>query len=623
MKTLKLIVVVWLLLGFQKVFSQIQVAKYEIHRDTLKVKNSDEYFGMNVKPILENIDLLWGKSCKFQKNHNIYLKKIPQNNSFLLSFWISIPEKREGIRTSVIMHSNKSNPNDFIELYIDGENYIHFNRSKNGNEPGKEEKSKQALEPKTWYYITYEYNSKSAKFSLSGMTSKRYRFNAFYAFRTSDGLFSIFKNSDKRYQSEIYGNSFKLYKYSETRNNKLEIEFNQEIQKELFNYYKTINKAPSFKERELKYEKDSVVINTREFELKLWDSQDVDGDVINVYSESGFYFQGARAKYQLTGRDVEIKEALKPEFITIKFPDDSDEGTLIFAAKDMGTIRDFNTAKIQVINGDKEEWVELEVNPTLDANRGIRFVYNPNAQPPDEKYDYKDKSQKEELDDKSTKTQKVMLRISDYSIKDGDILTIKINDQPEIIRKLKKEDENIPIVLDQQNNKITFESNKTKLFNCTAKVDLLELEGRSPSRRISSEKMSISKKMTKIKEIKFQPRQYKEHELIVFDDEIKISVSDPQKVDGDSLKIVMEGGNSALLENTELTDRPKVFNISMGQDDKVLKFIPTSKGTDIHAANLCKVSISAIRNKKRVIIAEYIMQMPKVNDPGILVLKKK
>lgn len=524
----------------------------------------------------------------------------------VLSFWLYFEDTEA--RKPILFHHAGENSIEFV-LENGLLSIAHY---ESGTEiPVFISQSKERILPRHWYFINYFSQAESSNLRV---LSTDYKFEADFPFSTSDSSELFFGKDIYEKHLDAALVDFQLHPYSKSIRNQLRDQYDQQE----IGLYKFHAKA----KKEFRLDREqrllrTVPINDKEFFIDLWDYDELDDDSLILSTLGGLYLLSSQTQgidYAPNGKVLPLRSKKQRTTLKLRMAE-GEINELVFSALSMGYIKSFNTATAQIYTSD-QFWDTIHIKPNLESDIKLRFEYEPNALPPGKtKAPILDKS----IEEKGTivsKSQHLLMMVSDFSLPDKDQLKVQLNEERSEIRKLTKATQQIPIMLDQRDNEIVISAQATKLFYCSAQVEIFEVAAGGASKKLFSEKLKIGKKDFIHLPISFIPQQLKSFELTVKDSLLNITILDPQRLDGDSIQVNLD--QNVLLAPFELGKTSVDFQVRLDhQHTPTLSFIPISKGTFKNAANLCQVIIKDSRGK---ILVEYVVQMLSVNEPGTIEL---
>ncbi len=602
----KVLIILTLMAFWGQSMAQL-IARLEVNKDTIVYDSLDRSIPDQMDIVT---DKLWGRAFEFQNQLSSGLAFDSLSpDGFVLSFWFS-PRQVNG-KQSLINHQTADLANQLIfELQIDSS---HLVVTQHRPELSPEiKKSKATLAPQNWYYVIYSCNKDQTSLKVR---STDFRFDATFFTTALPPSILTFGNNQQVMPFEGLLNKVNLYSYSASRFNGAQTQYDRE-ESELYTYHRNLELQTAKLNREVTT-KDTVRINESSIRIDIWDYDEVDRDILYVWSDATTsIYPGKEGRVREVDKmDVAINSKKEKYTFQVHLPTDK-VGELYFSAKDMGFIRELNTAVVQIYTL-KEVWDTIHINPTELRDMKIPFEYDPFAQPP------VDLNRPQEIDlspmdGTVSKSQLIFLRVSDFSLPDGDAIGIEVSGRKPIAHRLKKKAEDISLTLYQQTDTIKVWASATKFLSCTAKIEVFAKEGKGGSKRKLTEiKKKIKKGEKLIIPISFGPPQRKVHRIKVRDSILQVSISDPQAIDGDIVEVKLD---NQVFKSYELDENETALpKISLhGKKKRTLNFTCISKGKLKNVANLCKVTI---KNSRNVVLAEYILQMPDLNDPSKIYLE--
>lgn len=577
--------------------------KIEITKDSTRITEHSSILFSG--PTTTEEHEIFGQVLNYHAGQNkLAFSKLPKEG-FMLSFWFSVEDFSQS--QSLLLHqSSQANTYPSLELFMEKGQLLIYKKEEATNKKVLQ-RSRDSIESNHWYQVIYVYANEQVKIKVR---STGFDFDALHPVNLdqADDVFFGKNSIDYSFRGSV--SRFDLFAYNKAKMKTLQKTFNK-YSNELFGYHRRLD-ATSEKGR-MVVDLATIAINKQEFFIDIWDYDETDGDVLKIMPKDGIAINRDRIHVSRPDPEIEVKLDRKKEKQTIRvlLPVDG-SGTLVFRAIDMGYVETLNTATIRVFT-QEEHWDTLHIKTNLKKDIRLKFEFDPMAVPrskgpqiwttinPDAKY-------------KDSKSQKIELRISDFSKEDGDEVLIQLNEQKPMIQKLGKRPSALSLLLDQKENVIHFKAAETKRRSCTAKIELYIQNEKGVSQRIFNKNVKIEDNEMFILPISFDPRQDREHHLLVRDSAIFISVFDPQKIDKDTIKVSLDNGWEEVIELSDQEKVLKKINLQ-GEKKKRLSFIALSKGEMNDVANLCKV---IVKNTSNVILAEYTLQMVDIRTPSVI-----
>lgn len=537
-------------------------------------------------------------------NQAMQVKKVP-NASFAMAFWMRFDEIEQ---TATIF--TQVEEKEYFQLQLD-HGFLLIQHYKNGYEGlYQSSKSEHQIIPGHWYYFNYSSHKGDAFLKV---LSTNFKFEAFFPLLSTEMTQIYLGKDSSSHYTEACLHQFQLFQYSESIYSQLSQPYDK-LELELYTYHSHLKKESRAGRSITMLE--PVTINKKAFYFDIWDYDEIDNDSLRLIPKKGLKLYDKKGKVE--EKVVRLNEQTKRRSFQVRISEEQ-ANELVFSASSMGFIEKFNTATVKIHTADEELWDTIHIKPNFDTDIQLNFKYDPSATPPAMEIDpIEVVAPSINYSGLNCKSQKLLLKISDYSIPDKDLIRIQLNKQPPILSKPLKKEQDILFALDRKSNLLQLQAASTGLFYCSAKVELFEVIETGSSRKIYSENLKMKKGEIHKIPISFSPKPLREHALLVRDNKIRIRISDPQLVDGDSIRVVLN--EEVLLEKHGLTDQEEVLELSIDNTaESTLYFIPIHKGENTRAANLCKV---IIENSSELILAEYELQMLHLNEPGIIRLSK-
>ena len=578
-----------------------QIASCQIEGGLLRIDTS--YFDFSGAPTSET-DPFFQKVFTLNGQDNaLDIKQHPQD-SFALAFWVRFDALDQ--RAPLFSHAAEAAQ---FALYLEDGRLIlrHFRSGEAGTYQAS--RSEHRILPGHWYYFNYVQEGGNG---FLRMLSTNFKFEAAFPFAIEqESKMLLGKDSlDQHFKAALH--QVQLYRYGRNTFAQLLQPYDQ-LELDLYTFH-------NLRKRNFRTSRDlinlsTIAINKKSFFIDIWDYDEVDNDSLRIIP--GKNLQLFDKQKPVTETQIQLRAKNQRQTFQVRISD-QEENLLLFSASSMGFMEKFNTATVRIHTDEEELWDTIHIKPNFDSDIQLRFQYDPNATAPVQEIE-STSTQSETIAYPSlgSKSQKVLLSFSDFSLPDKDLIKIELNDQAPIIRQLQKKEQQILLALDRKDNFLSVSAESTSLFYCSAKVELFEVLENGGSRKIFSENLKIKKKERHRIPLQFSPKPLKEHTLLVRDSLVQISISDHQKVDGDSIRVHLD--DILLLDNFGLSNAAESFYVPLDKPERVLYLAPTAKGTNERAANLCRVTV---HDSQGTLLAEYVLQMLDLEDPGLLRLTR-
>ena len=532
------------------------------------------------------------------------VKKVP-NASFAMAFWMRFDEIEQ--QATILAQVEET---EHFELQLK-EGFLVLQHYKEGHEGlYQSSKSEHQIIPGHWYYFNYSTNEGDAFLKV---LSTNFKFEAFFPLQTTEMAQLWLGKDTSNHHIKAALHQFQLFRYSESILSQLNTPYDK-LELELYTYHSHLKKES--RAGRATQILDPITINKKAFYFDIWDYDEIDNDSLRLIPKKGLKLYDKKGK--VDEKVVRLNEQTKRRSFQVRISEEQ-ANELVFSASSMGFIEKFNTATVKIHTADEELWDTIHIKPNFDTDIQLNFKYDPSATPPALEVDpIQAAAPSINYSGLNCKSQKLLLKISDYSIPDKDLLRVQLNKQSPILSRPLKKEQEILFALDRKSNLLQLQAASTGLFYCSAKVELFEVIETGSSRKIYSENLKMKKGEIHKIPISFSPKPLREHALLVRDKDIRVRISDPQLIDGDSIRVMLN--EEVLLEKHGLTNQEEILELSIDNtEESVLYFIPINKGENARAANLCKV---IIENSAELILAEYELQMLNLNEPGIIRLSK-
>ncbi len=596
----KIIILYFLIQPFTICFAQIQkmeIEKGKLQFDTtfFRLKGSSE--------VVE--DNFFGKTLQLSDTTTILMDSL-STHGFGFSCWVNFSDTSD---QQIFSHSFYSDTTEryFARLKLH-KGYFKLYRQNIQAEPKLSKVANKKITPGYWYNLHYIYHEN--QFILKVLSSG-FKFDANFPLKQADTQKIQIGDASSGKSSLLNLHALTLYPYLQELDASLRKQYDA-IESALYGYHRSLIGVYGIGKKLAVV--DSIVINATGFFMEIWDYDELDGDVILIEAaDSVRLFRKGLAQ---ENRDtITIKSKEEHYTYKINIPKAS-AGSLTFKALNMGYIDEFNTATMRIYT-DQEVWDTIHINTDLKKDVQIKFSYNPKAKPPTdpapEKNLQKPASPKVRiaLPRLSSQAQKIVLRLKDHFVKDKDALFIQLNEQTPRNRMLEKKFSSMEWILNKKDNQLKIRALETKLLSCTAKIEFFEKGLDNKLIKIFEQKLNIKKEEEYVVPISFEPLKHPKHLLLVKDSSLRLSISDYQTEDGDSIQVLVD---QKLLEELPLQSKKKTIEVNLNnKKSKTLGFTPTSMGEDDTQTTLCLVEV---QDSKGTPLADYLIPLQRLDSLG-------
>lgn len=339
---------------------------------------------------------------------------------------------------------------------------------------------------------------------------------------------------------------------------------------------------------------DSVYVGSSSVILEIWDNDRVDNDVISVY-----FNETHEKDIALTKKRQKIELSLSEDTVN----------QVLFFVKNMGRLDSYNTAAVSLMGRNVED-KEYSLSFGMENNAVLLIRHDPSFRPPS---GIPEKT-KLPLDPIRTDRQEIQVSLSDYSIKDKDVIAFKFNDDSFSKLELGPAPFSFTYTLTPGRNSFIIQAVETKILKCTPKIEIQTMNGDELSPPI---KLKIGESVSYEVPIIFEPPVSSNDTIEVDEDVLLFRMLDYRADDGDVVSVFFE--NELIVEEHPLGS-PKEFSIRINPDrDNVVRFRSDSSGK--YAGNSCRIEIYYTDSRKK--ITELTIQSYAREMPAILVIKKR